>query len=133
MSGNTLRFCVLPASDVAASAAFYAALGCAERGVDGDRWAGLASEYVALSLCGPTDPKRPSRPAFAVVVDDVPAALAEALEAGGPALPGTEGGGALPPSPAGPPHLGAARPAGRGPGGVVPPPAPRVGGRWASL
>ncbi|GAA3800877.1 MULTISPECIES: VOC family protein [Amycolatopsis] len=91
MSGKSVRFCVLPVSDVAASAAFYAALGCTERGVDGNRWAGLASEYVALSLCGPADPKRPSRPAFAVVVDDVPAALAEALEAGGRVLSGTEG------------------------------------------
>src|SRR3569833_2437875 len=114
MSGNTLRFCVLPVSDVAASAAFYAARGCAERGVDGDRWAGLASEYVALSLCGPTDPKRPSRPAFAVVVNNVPAALAEALEAGGRALPGTEGGGVQLADPGGGRGGRGGRPAGRG-------------------
>ncbi|WP_439378845.1 VOC family protein [Amycolatopsis lexingtonensis] len=113
MSGNTLRFCVLPVSDVAASAAFYAALGCAERGVDGDRWAGLASEYVALSLCGPADPKRPSRPAFAVMVDDVPAALAEAIEAGGRALPGTEGGGVQLTDPDGNHIMLVERPAGR--------------------
>jgi len=94
MSGNTVRFCVLPVSDVAASAAFYAALGCAERGVDGDRWAGLASEYVALSLCGPTDPRRPARPAFAVVVDDVPAARwrRPSRPVGGP-CPGPKGAG----------------------------------------
>ncbi|MFI5610297.1 VOC family protein [Amycolatopsis sp. NPDC051903] len=90
---NAIRFCVLPVSEVAGSAAFYRALGCVERGADGDRWAGLASEHVALSLCGPADPKRPSRPAFAVLVDDVEAALAQALAAGGRALPEGEAGG----------------------------------------
>ncbi|MEW2504035.1 VOC family protein [Amycolatopsis sp. NPDC047767] len=88
---NSIRFCVLPVSDVATSRAFYAALGCVERGVDGDRWAGVSSDHVALSLCGPADTKRPAQPAFAVLVDDLPAALAQALAAGGRTLPGDDG------------------------------------------
>ncbi|AEY85386.1 hypothetical protein SHJG_0104 [Streptomyces hygroscopicus subsp. jinggangensis 5008] len=92
MTANAIRFCVLPVSDVVASVAFYAALGCAERGVDGDRWAGLVSEHVAVSLCGPTDPKRPLRPALGVLVDDVPTAYTQALRAGGLAGPVSENG-----------------------------------------
>lgn len=92
MADPTMRFCVLPVSDVAASAGFYRALGCAEQGVDGDRWAGVASDHVAISLCGPADPRRPTRPAFAVLVDDVPAALAAAVRAGGCVVPDEAGG-----------------------------------------
>jgi predicted lactoylglutathione lyase len=83
VSEPNVRYLVLPVSDVAATAGFYAALGCAERGVDGDRWAAMASEHIALSLCGPEDPRRPPEAALAVEVDDVAPAVASALAAGG--------------------------------------------------
>lgn len=83
MPGPVVRYTVLPVSDVNRARSFYAALGCAERGVDGDGWAGMASEHVALSLCGPADPKRPRPAALAVVVDDLESAIAGALALGG--------------------------------------------------
>jgi catechol 2,3-dioxygenase-like lactoylglutathione lyase family enzyme len=83
MTDPKFRYAVLPVADVAASAAFYGALGCHEKGRDGERWSEVRSDYVAISLCGPGDMKRPPGPAFAVMVDDLAATVARLTELGG--------------------------------------------------
>lgn len=86
-----LRYAVLPVGDVTTSLHFYRTLGCELAGRDGDAWAGVRSQHVALSLCGPTDARRPSLPALAVTTTD-PARLGLRLsDAGGAVLASRDG------------------------------------------
>lgn len=90
-SQPVLRYVVLPVDDLTRSAHFYQALECELTGRDGDAWAGLRSPHVALSLCGPTDARRPSLPALAVTVTE-PERFAEQLAGvGGSVLTSRDG------------------------------------------
>jgi predicted enzyme related to lactoylglutathione lyase len=85
MTDDRVRYVVLPVADVERSARFYQAFGCALDARDGARWAGVSSDRVAISLCGPQDPKRPEAVTLAIVVDDLELALTRLADHGGQA------------------------------------------------
>jgi len=82
-----------PVSDVRAAVDFYRqAFGFTTKFVDGERYAALDAGGTTLALASPEEDLTGGAPAAAVRVTDVPAAVADVVEAGGQILRAAESG-----------------------------------------
>ena len=84
---DTVRQIIVPVDDVGAAVEHYTEeLGLGVRFRDGDRWAALELDGLALALAGPGEQPAPDEIALGVKVTDLDAALARLSRGGGTVL-----------------------------------------------